>query len=187
MDDMEKLTHHFLLAMPNMGDPIFVNTLIFVCEHTTNGAMGLVINRPLGMTLSTLFGKMNIQLAKSEVAELPVYFGGPVQTDRGFVLHHPVGNWQSTLAVNAQIGLTTSKDILVAMGRNEGPRELFVTLGYASWEAGQLERELAQNAWLSVQAEPEIIFSLPSDARYDAALKLLGIERSMLSAQAGHA
>lgn len=182
-----QLTHHFLLSMPNIGDPIFAGTVIFVCEHTDNGAMGIIINRPLGINLPTLFSQLSIDLSESPAKNLPVYFGGPVQTDRGFVLHQPLGQWQSTLAVSDQIGLTTSKDILTALGEGTGPDTLFITLGYTGWEAGQLEHELSQNAWLSVEADPSIIYRLPSDARYDAVLNLLGIDRGMLSGEAGHA
>lgn len=183
----DQLTHHFLLSMPTMGDPIFDGTVIFICEHTENGAMGIIVNRPLGITLPTLFSQLSIDLTQSTAKDLPVYFGGPVQTDRGFVLHQPLGNWQSTLAVSDDIGLTTSKDILVAVSEGLGPESLFLTLGYAGWEAGQLEHELAQNTWLSIKADPAIIYTVPSDARYDAALKLLGINRGMLTAEAGHA
>jgi putative transcriptional regulator len=183
----DQLTHHFLLSMPNMGDPIFAGTVIFVCEHTEHGAMGLIINRPLGITLPTLFNQLSIDITQSSAKELPVYFGGPVQTDRGFILHRPLGNWQSTLAISDEMGLTTSKDILTAVGEGCGPEALFITLGYAGWEAGQLEHELAQNTWLSVEADPAIIYTVPSDTRYEAALKLLGIDRGMLAAEAGHA
>lgn len=173
--------------MPNMGDPIFAGTVVFLCEHNDNGAMGVIINRPLGISLPALFSQLSIDLSDSPAKRLPVYFGGPVQTDRGFVLHQPLGDWQSTLAVSDQIGLTTSKDILVALSEGAGPEALFITLGYTGWEAGQLEHELTQNAWLSVEADPSIIFKMPSDERYDAVLKLLGIERIMLTGEAGHA
>lgn len=173
--------------MPNIGDPIFSGTVIFVCEHTNNGAMGVIVNRPLGINLPTLFSQLSIDFSESTVKNLPVYFGGPVQTDRGFVLHQPLGNWQSTLAVTDQMGLTTSKDILSAVSEGHGPDTLFITLGFTGWEAGQLEHELSQNVWLSVEADPSIIYTLPSDARYDAVLGLLGIDRGMLTSEAGHA
>lgn len=182
-----QLTHHFLLSMPNMSDPIFSGTLLFVCEHTKDGAMAVIVNRPLGITLPALFSQLKIDFSHSTAKDLPVYFGGPIQTDRGFVLHQPLGNWQSTLAVSDKMGLTTSKDILTAVGIGTGPEALFITLGYAGWEAGQLEHELSQNAWLSVEADPAIIYTVPSDERYNAALKLLGIDRGMLTAEAGRA
>ncbi|WP_084089007.1 YqgE/AlgH family protein [Andreprevotia lacus] len=181
------LSQHFLIAMPNLVDPIFAKTLAFVCDHNDQGAMGVIVNRPLGMSLTTLFEQIDVELHRPDVAELPVCFGGPVQTDRGFVLHKPLGDWQSTLSVSDEMGLTTSKDILLAVGEGSGPEQMFVTLGYAGWEAGQLENEIAQNAWLSVEADPDIIFSLPAEARYEAALKLLGIDMAMLSDEAGHA
>lgn len=181
------LTRQFLIAMPNLSDPIFSRALAYVCEHSERGAMGIIVNRPLGMTLSTLFEQIDIDLHRPDVAELPVCFGGPVQTDRGFVLHEPLGSWQSTLPITDDLGLTTSKDVLAAMGEGGGPKRLFVTLGYAGWEAGQLENEIAQNSWLTVDADPKIIFDVPADERYDAALALLGIDMAMLSDEAGHA
>ncbi|WP_432722132.1 YqgE/AlgH family protein [Jeongeupia wiesaeckerbachi] len=181
------LSRHFLIAMPSLADPIFAKTLTFVCDHNDKGAMGVIVNRPVGMTLTTLFEQIDVELHRPDVAELPVCFGGPVQTDRGFVLHTPLGEWQSTLSVSDEMGLTTSKDILLAVGEGGGPEKMFVTLGYAGWEAGQLEAELAQNSWISVEADPEIIFALPAEERYDAALKLLGIDVAMLSDEAGHA
>lgn len=181
------LSRQFLIAMPAMADPIFAKSLVFVCDHNEQGAMGVIVNRPLGMDMQTLFLQVDIELQRTELAEQAVYFGGPVQTDRGFVLHQPLGNWQSTLAVEDDLGLTTSKDVLTAVGGGGGPDRLFVSLGYAGWEAGQLEGEMAQNAWLSVEADIEVIFSMPSEQRYDAALKLLGIDMAMLSDTAGHA
>ena len=181
------LTHHFLIAMPNMADPYFAKTLTYICEHNDQGALGLVVNRPIDMTLQALFERLRLTLRDGERADAPVYFGGPVQTDRGFVLHAPAGNWQSTLRVGAHIGLTTSKDILEAVGRGEGPEQLLVTLGYAGWSAGQLEQELAQNAWLTVAADPDVLFELPPEGRLPAAMRLLGIDFSRLSDDVGHA
>ncbi|MEI6724229.1 MAG: YqgE/AlgH family protein, partial [Betaproteobacteria bacterium] len=151
------LTHHFLIAMPAMADPYFTRTLTYICEHNDQGALGVVVNRPIDMTLRSLFERLSLPIANDDVGDAPIYFGGPVQTDRGFVLHEPVGNWQSTLKVRDSIGLTTSKDILEAVGRGEGPKRLLVTLGYAGWSAGQLEHELGQNAWLSVEAKGDKI------------------------------
>jgi putative transcriptional regulator len=139
------------------------------------------------MTLSALLAQVSVAHGAAELQKTPVHFGGPVQTDRGFVLHEPVGRWQSTLAVNQRIGLTTSKDILVAVGNGEGPDKLLVTLGYAGWAPGQLENELSQNAWLTVAAAPEVIFDLPAEARLPAAMQLLGVDFASLSEQAGHA
>ena len=164
--------------MPAMSDPHFAHSLTFVCEHNPEGALGIVVNKPIDMTLSTLFEQIEIPLGDHMLREAPVHFGGPVQIDRGFVLHRPLGNWQSTLAINDGLGLTTSKDVLEAAARGEGPKDIFVSLGYAGWSAGQLEMELSQNAWLTVEADPEVMFGLPG--------RLLGIDISRLSDTAGH-
>ena len=181
------LTHHFLIAMPNMADPYFSRTLTYICEHNDQGALGLVVNRPIDMTLQALFERLSLTLSDGGLADAPIYFGGPVQTDRGFVLHAPAGNWQSTLRVQDKIGLTTSKDILEAVGRGEGPSKMLVSLGYAGWSAGQIEHELKQNAWLTVEAKDAIIFDLPADERLPAAMELLGLDYARLADQAGHA
>jgi len=181
------LTHHFLIAMPNMVDPYFSKTLTFVCEHNDQGALGVVVNRPIDMTLRALFERLSMTLEPSEIADAPIYFGGPVQTDRGFVLHAPAGQWQSTLRVREAIGLTTSKDILEAVGRGKGPARMMVTLGYAGWSPGQIEHELSQNAWLTVEAKDAIIFDLPAEERLAAAMELLGIDFTRLADDVGHA
>ncbi len=181
------LTNHFLIAMPSMADPHFSRTLTYVCEHSDQGALGIVINRPIDMTLQALFERLSLELGDHGLAAAPIYFGGPVQTDRGFVLHVPAGNWQATLRVRDAIGLTTSKDILEAVGRGEGPQKILVTLGYAGWSAGQLEHELAQNAWLTVEAKDAIIFDLPAEERLAAAMELLGVDYARLADEAGHA
>ncbi len=181
------LTHHFLIAMPNMADPHFSRTLTYVCEHNDQGALGVVVNRPIDMTLQSLFERLSLSLSQREIASAPIYFGGPVQTDRGFVLHEPAGNWQSTLRVRDAIGLTTSKDVLEAVGRGDGPHRILVTLGYAGWSPGQLEHELSQNAWLTVEARDAIIFDLPAEERLPAAMELLGLDFARLSEDAGHA
>ena len=181
------LTDHFLIAMPAMADPYFAKSLTYICEHSEQGALGVVVNRPIDMTLKMLFDQIGIELQAQEHAEEMVCFGGPVQMDRGFVLHQPAGEWQSTLAVNDRIALTTSKDILEAVGRGQGPYKLLVTLGYAGWAAGQLEQELAQNAWLTVPASPQIIFDLPWEQRLPAAMEMLGVDFASLAEEAGHA
>jgi len=180
-------TGHFLIAMPGMVDPNFAHTLTFVCEHNDDGALGIVVNRPIDLTLAGLLEQVEIAAATAEHGGSPVLFGGPVQLDRGFVLHRPLGNWRSTLAVSDDIGLTTSKDVLEALGRGEGPRDILVSLGYAGWSAGQLESEIAQNAWLTVEADPDVMFDVPVDERLPAAMKLLGIDLLQLSGAAGHA
>ncbi len=181
------LTRHFLIAMPAMTDPHFAKTLTFICEHNDQGALGVIVNRPIDMTLHALLEQIEIDNPAAACKAVPVHYGGPVQIDRGFVLHAPAGSWKSTLSVGNEIGLTTSKDILEAVARGEGPSQLLVTLGYAGWAAGQLEHELAQNAWLTVNADTRILFETPAERRYDASLKLLGINLAMLSDDAGHA
>ena len=181
------LTGHFLIAMPSMTDPHFAKSLTFICEHNEQGALGVVVNRPIDMTLQNLFEQLGIEQIEHSLDSLPVHFGGPVQTDRGFVLHEPLGQWQSTLPVNGHVGLTTSKDILEAVGRGNGPRHLLVTLGYAGWAPGQLEHELKQNAWLTVAAQTRILFGMPFEDRLAAAMELLGVDFAKLSDAAGHA
>lgn len=181
------LTDHFLIAMPAMTDPYFAKSLTYVCEHTEQGALGVVINKPIEMTLKMLLDQVGIELEAEAHAEELVHFGGPVQMDRGFVLHQPVGEWMSTLAVNDSVALTTSKDVLEAVGRGQGPYKLLVSLGYAGWAAGQLEQELAQNAWLTVPASAAIIFDLPWEQRLTAAMQLLGVDLASLADGAGHA
>ncbi|QRM17976.1 YqgE/AlgH family protein [Dechloromonas sp. TW-R-39-2] len=181
------LTDHFLIAMPALEDPYFSNALVYICEHNENGALGIIVNRPIDMNLAGLFEKIDIKLEAPEMADLPVYFGGPVQLDRGFVLHRPIGEWQSTLVVNPAVGLTSSRDVLVSVGSAGLPGEILVSLGYAGWEAGQLESELAQNSWLTVPSQPSILFDLPPEARLPAAMQALGISFTQLSDVAGHA
>jgi putative transcriptional regulator len=181
------LTRHFLIAMPAMADPHFSKTLTFICEHNDQGALGVVVNRPINMTLQALLEQIEIKSTTLDVRGMPVHYGGPVQIDRGFVLHAPTGKWQSTLPVGESIGLTTSKDILQAVARGEGPEQILVTLGYAGWAPGQLENELAQNAWLTVAADARILFDTPAEERYEAGLKLLGVDLGMLADGAGHA
>ena len=181
------LTNHFLIAMPNMVDPNFSRSLTYICEHNDRGALGLVVNRPGDITLDTLLGQADITLNNDEWKSVPVYKGGPVQTDRGFVLHRPVGSWQSTLAVNDVAGLTTSRDVLLSMVAGKGPEKMLVAIGYAGWAAGQLEQEIKQNGWLTVEADLDVVFNMPPEARLNAAMGLLGISFANLSDQAGHA
>jgi putative transcriptional regulator len=181
------LTRHFLIAMPSMADPHFARTLTMICEHNDRGALGVVINRPVDMDLHALLEQIEVPPTKATLKSVSVHYGGPVQIDRGFVLHTPLGQWQSTLAVGDDLGLTTSKDILESLARGEGPQQMLVTLGYAGWAAGQLEHELAQNAWLTVQADLAVIFDTPAEQRLPAAMALLGINPAMLSDDAGHA
>ena len=181
------LTHHFLIAMPAMQEGFFAGTLTYICEHNENGALGIVVNRPITLTLGEMFDQINIPLHQPKLEKMPVYFGGPVQTERGFVLHDTPGNWQSTLRINDKLALTTSKDILEAMGEGRGPRNVIVTLGYAGWDQGQLEHEMTENTWLTVPASEHILFDLPPEERLPAAMALLGVDYASLVENAGHA
>ncbi|MBP8897999.1 MAG: YqgE/AlgH family protein [Sulfuritalea sp.] len=185
------LANHFLIAMPAMADPNFSRTLTYICEHNEDGAIGIIVNRPMELKLAGLFDRVSIPLedeqAEARFSGLPVYFGGPVQTDRGFVLHRPAGQWQSSLNVSDSLALTSSRDILQAMGSTGEPAEVLVSLGYAGWTAGQLEWELSQNAWLTVEADAAIIFDIPAEERLPAAMQLLGVDFANLSEVAGHA
>jgi putative transcriptional regulator len=187
--DMESLTFsdHFLIAMPNMADPLFARALVYLCEHGEHGAMGLIVNKPSGIAMAQLFDQIDLPLSETSLNASAVFFGGPVQPDRGFVLHAPAGKWQSSLMVTDDIALTTSKDVLAALSQGEGPQQVLITLGYAGWSAGQLEEEIANNAWLTAPCDPEIIFSLPAEQRYDAAMALLGVQPLQLSGEIGHA
>ena len=181
------LANHFLIAMPDMADPNFGSAVVFVAEHGPKGALGLVINRPTDLDLATLFDRIDLKLDEGERAREPVYYGGPVQRDRGFVLHRPLGRWNSTVAVSDELGLTSSKDVLEAVAQGEGPEGMLVTLGYSGWGPGQLEDEIARNAWLTVPADARLIFDTPVDERFLGAFQLLGVNPAFLASSAGHA
>ena len=185
------LTNQFLIAMPGMADETFAGAVVYLCEHTDKGALGLVINKPIDIKLKSLFEKVDLSLDRPDLAEAPVYFGGPVQTERGFVLHEGQSgegsHYNSTLAIPGGLEMTTSKDVLEALSKGSGPRRVLVTLGYSGWSAGQLEDEMSRNGWINVGAAPEIIFDTPVEQRYERALSLLGIDPRMLSQEAGHA
>lgn len=187
------LTDHFLIAMPGLSDELFGRSVVFMCEHSERGALGLVINKPGDIRLAQLFDKVELSLGRQELAEQPVFLGGPVQTERGFVLHEAVEGaegesvYASTLSIPGGLEMTTSKDVLEAMSSGGGPRKVFVTLGYASWGQGQLESEITENSWLTVEADHSLIFDAPVDERYDRAMALLGLKSWMLSPDAGHA
>lgn len=180
------LTNHFLIAMPGLNDPFFARTVTYLCQHNDEGALGIIINRPSELTLKDIMEQMNIPLDDDELGQIPVYFGGPVHPERGFVLHEPVGEWNSSLRVTDHLSLTTSRDILEAIGRGEGPRNLLLALGYAGWGKGQLEQEIVQNSWLNAEAEQSIIFERPAAGRWKAAAELMGVDISLLTTQAGH-
>ena len=197
-DDVQpiNLTNHFLIAMPSMDDGTFSRSVIYVCEHTERGALGLIINKPGSINLADLFERVDLPLARPELGAQPVFHGGPLQTERGFVLHDPIlveglapdqSVYASTLAVPGGLEMTTSKDVLEAMSSGGGPRRVLVTLGYSSWGEGQLESEIAGNSWLTVGADTDLVFDAPVEQRYDQALRLLGLESWMLSPDVGHA
>ena len=184
------LADHFLIAMPSMDDPIFGGTVVYICEHNDMGVLGVVINKPTDMTMEILFERIDLTLGDethSDVVNEPVMFGGPVQDDRGFVLHTPGVDYSSSLKVTDEVAFTTSIDVLEAVANGNGPRRLLVSIGYAGWSPGQLEEEIGRNGWLTVSADPHVLFDLPIEERYNAAIKLLGIDPMMLASEAGHA
>lgn len=181
------LKNQFLIAMPHMQGSGFASTVTYVCEHDEQGAMGLVINRPIGIALAEIFEQLKIGSDDSPHSLDPIYAGGPVQTDRGFILHANNRHWDSTINITDQISLTTSKDILASIAQDEGPEECLVALGYAGWGAGQLEREISDNYWLTAPANSDIIFRTPTENRLEAAAELLGINLERLSPLSGHA
>lgn len=190
------LTNHFLIAMPGMEDGTFTRSVIYVCEHSERGALGLIINKPGDISLADLFERVDLPLERPELGGQPVFHGGPLQTERGFVLHEPMlmdkgdtdeSVYASTMTIPGGLEMTTSKDVLEALSTGAGPRRVLITLGYSSWGEGQLESELAENAWLTVAADLSVIFDTPVPERYDRALSLLGLQAWMLSPEAGHA
>lgn len=187
MGTLDSLSNHFLIAMPALSDPNFHHTATYICEHNDEGALGLVINRPTDLHLGEILEHMGIEATAGDIAQQQVCLGGPVQNDRGFVLHQPVGDWEATLKVTELIGITSSRDILEAIAHGEGPEKTFITLGYAGWGAGQLEQELAANAWLSGPADSLIVFDTPYEQRWEAAAGLIGVDIKLLSGEAGHA
>ena len=188
------LTHHFLIAMPGLNDELFGKSVVYLCEHSARGALGLIINKPADIGLGELFDRLDLQLRRADLQGAPLMRGGPIQTERGFVLHEAVNPEQdgesvyaSTLSIPGGLEMTTSKDVLEAMASGAGPRKVFVTLGYASWAQGQLESEITENSWLTVEADPSLIFDAPVAERYERAMALLGLQPWMLSPDAGHA
>jgi putative transcriptional regulator len=190
------LTNHFLIAMPGLEDDLFGKSVVYVCEHSPRGALGLVINKPADMKLPALFDKVELALKREDLLGDPVYQGGPVQTERGFVLHEPiyVGEdaksetlYASTMTIPGGLEMTTSKDVLEALSSGAGPKRVLITLGYSAWGEGQLESELSENSWLTVDADRGVIFDTPVEERYERALGLLGLQSWMISNQVGHA
>lgn len=181
------LTNQFLIAMPGLDDPNFTRSVTYICEHNADGAMGIVINHPIEMELGDVLRQLDVATEDQKVEHQPVFIGGPVLPDRGFIVHRPPGNWESSLPVTENIAVTTSRDILNAIAHGYGPRDSLFALGYAGWTAGQLEAEMADNAWLSVPADEHVLFELPASARWRAAAELIGIDPALLSGDAGHA
>jgi putative transcriptional regulator len=190
------LTNHFLIAMPGLQDELFARSVVYLCEHNQQGALGLLINKPCEMSLKALFDKMDLSLERSDLQRAEVFLGGPVQTERGFVLHESIFDaanqpkqpvFSSTMVIPGGLEMTTSRDVLEAICTGSGPRKLMMALGYAAWSEGQLESELASNSWLTVAADPRLIFETPVAQRYEQALQLLGVHDWMLSPEVGHA
>ena len=187
MEVSASLKNQFLIAMPGLEDPNFARTVTYICEHGEHGAMGIVVNRPSELHLADVLEHMEISDPEARSGEQLVYVGGPVETERGFVLHPDNRTWESTLSVTQELSITTSRDILEAMARGEGPPRSLIALGYAGWGAGQLETEMQHNAWLSGPADMAVIFDVPAPGRWNAAARLLGVDLSLLSTDAGHA
>ncbi len=183
----DSLTGHFLIAMPSLNDGFFNQAVTYICEHDENGSFGIIINQQTGISLKQIAKEMAIETENNYNDKQLVFIGGPVDQGRGFILHRPIGNWQSSLKVNDNIAITTSKDILQAIINNEGPEDNIVALGYAGWAAGQLDHEMASNTWLSCPADVQIIFNTPVEERWKTAAKLIGVDLSLLSNDAGHA
>ena len=187
MDSTSTLTNQLLIAMPGMADPNFSSTVTLICEHNDEGALGIVINRPLPLKLGGLFAQLDVNDADPRAAEVPVLMGGPVGPERGFVLHESTHSYENSLAVSKTINLTLSRDVIDAMATGKGPRKTLVALGYAGWQPGQLENEMLANSWLNVTASPDIVFDLPFVERWTAAAESLGVDISRLAPDAGHA
>ena len=181
------LTNQFLIAMPGLMDPNFHQTVTFICAHNEEGAMGIVINRPLKFALGEVLSQMELASTNNKALNIPVYHGGPVQTDRGFVLHTMVDDWESSIRVSDRISVTTSRDILESIAEGTGPDHALIALGYAGWAAGQLEQELKENVWLNGPADSDIIFNTPYDQRWEKSAALLGVDLGRISSDIGHA
>ena len=187
MDESNSLAGHLLIAMPSMLDPNFSQTVTYICEHSDQGALGLIINRPLDIELGEVFAQLELQDPDVDIAGHPVLQGGPVHRERGFVIHETEQTWENSMTVQDSIKVTTSKDILVAMANGRGPKRATVALGYAGWGAGQLEEEILANSWLNTPASSQIIFDTPFEQRWKQSAQLLGIDMAQISPEAGHA
>ncbi len=187
MSQTTSLANNLLIAMPSLADGNFAQSVTLICEHSDKGALGIVLNKPLDMKLGDVLAQMKLDTVQAATAAQPVLRGGPVHTDRGFVLHRPGGEWDSTHKISECIQVTTSRDVLAAIASGVGPRDAFVALGYAGWEPGQLEREILDNSWLSVPMNEQLVFEVPFEQRWQAAWQLLGVHSSRVSLVAGHA
>ncbi len=181
------LTNHFLIAMPALADPNFHQTVTYICAHNEDGAMGVVINRPMDIDLGEVLSQMEMEAVDPNISRHIVYEGGPVQRDRGFIVYQPASDWDSSMTINDEFGLATSRDILQAISRGEGPKKAHVALGYAGWAEGQLEYEMAENAWLSGPADSAVLFDVSPEQRWPTAARLLGVDLDLISSDAGHA
>lgn len=179
--------NRFLIAMPTLLDPVFFRAVTYICEHTESGAMGLVINQPLSITLGDIFEQMGIECNLPDVQKQIVFGGGPIRTERGFILHSATTSWESTIIISNDVAITTSRDILVALSKNEGPKDALVALGYASWTSKQLEIEIGANSWLYGPASSEILFHTPIENRWRKAAQLAGVDIDRVSNDVGHA
>ncbi|HEX7341496.1 MAG TPA: YqgE/AlgH family protein [Rhodanobacteraceae bacterium] len=187
MDPFNSLAGQFLIAMPGMGDPDFSRGVTLVCQHNEEGAIGLLVNRLAAFTMGDVLEQMQLPCERDDIRELPVLHGGPVQTERGFVLHDGARSWDASFRIDAQWAVTTSRDILVATAAGEGPEHFMMALGYAGWGAGQLDEEIKANAWLTAQADSRIVFQTPIEQRWSAAAGLAGVDIARLAGYAGHA
>ena len=183
----QSLAGHFLIAMPSLAEPPFSRSVAFICQHDEDGAVGLLINQLSEYRLGDVLAQMKLECNDLELADAPVLIGGPVQQERGFVLHREPGHWESSYRINAEWSVTTSRDILVAMANGEGPRLAVMALGYAGWSAGQLEQELKDNTWLTAEASERVVFYTPLEERWSAAAGLVGVDPLALPGYAGHA
>jgi putative transcriptional regulator len=186
MNEATYLNNQFIIAMPSLADPNFAHTVTYLCQHSEDGALGIVINRSTDMKLDEIFKQMDIKVTSLAAAETPVFAGGPVQQERGFVIHTSGGDWNATMAVSETISLTTSRDVLEAIAAGVGPEQYLVALGYAGWAEGQLEKEIMENAWLNTPYGKQVLFDTPIDLRWSAAADQIGIDINQLTSPAGH-
>jgi putative transcriptional regulator len=187
MTDATFLSNHLLIAMPSLKDPTFNRSVTYICEHNQYGAVGIIINRPTNTPLSYILNHLKITADNQKIKEIPLLYGGPVQQSQGFIIHRPIGDWRSTLEVTEEIAITTSQDILEAIAHGKGPDDVLIALGYAGWEAEQLEQEIRDNSWLSCPATPELLFNIPFSERWKISASLLGVDFNQLSNEIGHA